>query len=229
MFAQLPASRPARRRSPSGVAASVTLHGILVAGAVLVTSGTSPRLAHVTDLTVSYVTPPVSHPTSPAPVGAVPSTPVVTPNIIGVSIAVPDALPPTDLLRTIINTDEPFQFRVGVPTSARTPGIVLASPDMPLSVDQVEVPVTLDARSPVPLYPQLLKDAGIEGSVRLRFVVDTLGRVELGTVQIAEATHPAFAMAVQAVLPRLRFTPARVGEHRVRQLVEFPLQFRLKR
>jgi protein TonB len=81
----------------------------------------------------------------------------------------------------------------------------------------------------MPRYPQLLRDAGVEGATLLRFVVDTLGRIEQGTVQVVESTHPAFALAVQAALPQMRFSPARIGEGKVRQLVEFPLQFRLRR
>jgi hypothetical protein len=60
-------------------------------------------------------------------------------------------------------------------------------------------------------------------------VVDTLGRVELLTVRELQSTHQAFALAVRSTLPRMRFTPARVDGRAVRQLVEFPIVFRIER
>jgi protein TonB len=229
MFAQLIASRTSRRRSPAGFAASVALHGIIVAGAVLMTSRTPTRHAQATELVVTYVAP-ARNPRAPV-VPTRPSTPQLpaTPGVIDVPLNVPDVIPPENLLRAAINTDQPFVFRVGTPAQVGTAGPDPDDPGAALSEDQVEVQVTLDPRSPMPRYPQLLRDAGVEGMARLRFVVDTLGHVESGTVLVLESTHPAFAVSAQAALRSMRFTPARVGNHRVRQLVEFPLQFRLKR
>jgi protein TonB len=229
MFAQLIASRAPQRRSPAGFAASIALHGIIVAGAVLLTSHVPmPRAPHA-QVVMTYVAPVVRpRPATPVPPGAAPIATV--PSIIGVPVTVPDVIPPIHPLRTAINTNDPFVFRIGVPSSAGTfaPGAA-DDPDVALLDSQVEVQVALDVRSPMPRYPQLLRDAGVEGETLVRFVVDTLGRVEQGTVHVVQTTHPAFALAVQAVLPQMRFAPARVGERKVRQLVEFPLQFRLKR
>jgi protein TonB len=230
MFAQLIASRAPRHRAPTGFAASIALHGIIVAGAVLLTShAPTPRSPH-TQLVARYVAPPVRpRPVTPLPPrGTAPLAAV--PSVINVPLTVPDAIPPVDLLRAIISTDKPFVFRMGLPSQAGTGGPVAADdPGTALLDTQVEVQVAFDTRSPMPRYPQFLRDAGVEGSTLLRFVVDTLGRVEPGTVQVLESTHPAFAVAVQAVLPHMRFSPARVGERSVRQLVDFPLQFRLRR
>ena len=229
MFAQLIASRAPQRRSPAGFAASIALHGIIVTGAVLLTSHAPVQRSHRTELIVTYVAPVVRpRPAVQMPPGVAPR--VATPSVINVPVTVPDAIPPVDQLRTAINTDEPFVFRVGVPSHAGTFAPVAADDPGTAFLDfQVEVQVALDTRSPMPRYPQLLRDAGVEGATLVRFVVDTLGHVEQGTVQVIESTHPAFALAVQAVLQQMRFSPARVGERKVRQLVEFPLQFRLRR
>lgn len=229
MFAQLIASRATQRRSPAGFAASLAVHSIIVVGAVLLTSHTPMPRAPRTQLTVTYVAPVVRpRPSTPMPASATPR--VATPSVINVPLTVPDGIPPVDLLRTIININEPFVFRVGVPSQAGTVAPVTTDDLGGAFLDsQVEVQVALDPRSPMPRYPQLLRDAGVEGATLVRFVVDTLGRVEQGTVRMIESTHPAFALAVQAVLPQMRFSPARVGEKKVRQLVEFPLQFRLRR
>ncbi|MFA6166088.1 MAG: TonB family protein [Gemmatimonadaceae bacterium] len=229
MFAQLIASRAPRRRSPAGFAASVALHGIIVTGAVLFTSHAPMKRAPHAQLVVTYVAPvPRPRPATQTPPGAV--LRVVLPSVINVPLTVPDAIPPVNLLRAAINTDDPFVFRVGVPSHAGTTApVAVDDPGTAFLDSQVEVQVALDTRSPMPRYPQLLRDAGVEGATLVRFVVDTLGRVEQGTVKVVESTHPAFALAVQAVLPQMRFSPARVGERKVRQLVEFPLQFRLRR
>ena len=218
MLGQLIASRPNRRRSPAGFAASVALHGIIVAGAVLATSRhPAPRHHAWRAVDVVFIKPvpepprvapkPVPRPAVPLPAG---------PSIISVPITVPDFIPPPNPLRTLINIEQPFEFRVG-PSSrpgAPDPGTIAGTGV--LLADEVEVPVVLDKHSPLPRFPQLLRDAGVEGIARLSFVVDTLGRVELGTVRVLESTHPAFAVAVQATLPRMRFAPARIGGRAVR-------------
>lgn len=229
MFAQLIASRAPQRRSPAGFAASIAVHGIIVTGAVLVTShAPMPRAPHA-QVVMTYVAPAVRpRPTVPTPRNSAPLAAV--PSVINVPLTVPDVIPPVDLLRAAINTDQPFVFRIGVPSHAGTAAPAVADdPGVALLDSQVELQVALDTRSPMPRYPQLLREAGVEGATLVSFVVDTLGRVEQGTVRVIESTHPAFTLTVQAVLPHMRFSPARVGERKVRQLVEFPLQFRLRR
>lgn len=227
MFAQLLDSRPVRRRSPAGFAASLLLHGIIVAGAIVTTSrATGPRPSYEEHVVMEYRAP-MPEPRRESPALRKAWTPLaVDPGIVGVSVDVPDFIPPFNPLRAFINTDEPLEFRLG-PSRPGTPGPGLPASPGVLFVDQVEIPVVLDGRSPLPSFPRLLKNAGVEGMARLSFVVDTLGRVEPGTATVMESTHPAFALAVQAALPRLRFAPARVGGRAVRQLVEFPVQFHL--
>lgn len=52
-----------------------------------------------------------------------------------------------------------------------------------------------------------------------RFVVDTLGRPELGTITLVSQNNPGFADAVRASIAELRYTPARLGPRPVRQVV----------
>ena len=218
MLNQLIASRPAVRRSPGGFAASIVLHGIVVAGALIATTRTPftsrpPELVTKLPLYIPAPVPvPTRQPTLALPVGPT----IAVPNIINVPTIVPVGLPPIIPLRALIDVDGPTVFRIGVPTSPGSPGLAPPAPDVAYAVDQVEVAVVLDPRSPLPRFPQLLKDSGVEGMARLQFVVDTLGRVELESVRVVDATHPLFAAAVQATLPRMHFSPARAGNHRVR-------------
>ena len=57
-------------------------------------------------------------------------------------------------------------------------------------------------------------------SAVIQVAVDSLGLPEGRTARVVRATDPGFAAAVLAIVPALRFEPARLGERRVRQLFE---------
>jgi protein TonB len=59
-------------------------------------------------------------------------------------------------------------------------------------------------------YPGLMRDAGINGEVVVRFVVRADGTVDPRTVAVLRSTDEAdlFATAARRVLRRLRFHPA---------------------
>jgi protein TonB len=82
---------------------------------------------------------------------------------------------------------------------------------------------------PRPRYPQQLRVAGVTGRVVVRLIVDTLGRVEEGSVAVRESSHDLFTQTVLAALPMLRFAPAEANGRRVRMLVDLPFEFRLDR
>lgn len=94
---------------------------------------------------------------------------------------------------------------------------------------EVESMATRDPSSAAPVYPSQLMAAGIEGYAAMRFVVDSLGAIDLTTVRVLETTHPEFAAAVKAAMPGMRFTPARLLDRPVRQLAEQLFAFRIER
>jgi hypothetical protein len=51
-------------------------------------------------------------------------------------------------------------------------------------------------------------------------VVDTLGRPELRSTRLVRVSDPGYAAAVLAIVPGMRFVPARLGERPVRQIFE---------
>jgi protein TonB len=59
--------------------------------------------------------------------------------------------------------------------------------------------------------------------------VDTLGKVEQGSFRALESTHDLFTAAVRDALMRARFTPAKAGGRKVRQLVEQTFTFSITR
>ena len=54
----------------------------------------------------------------------------------------------------------------------------------------------------------------------IEVVVDTLGRPELRTARLVRASDPSYGAAAFAIVPGLRFEPARLGNRRVRQIFE---------
>ena len=80
-----------------------------------------------------------------------------------------------------------------------------------------------------PEYPEALRSSGIEGEVLAQFVVNESGRYESGTLKILHSSNPAFTASVKAALPQMKFSAARVGGHKVQQLVQLPFQFHLNR
>jgi len=140
-------------------------------------------------------------------------------------IEIPTVLPDIDLTQR--HTD-PNDFIGKGP-----PRVHAASPDSTVGADassayhesQVERPVMLAPNSATPAYPDVLRQAGVEGEVLVSFVVDTTGRVEVSSFKVLRATHEFFATAVKNALPRMRFIPAELGTHKVRQLVQQPYSF----
>ncbi len=80
-----------------------------------------------------------------------------------------------------------------------------------------------------PRYPPSLASAGIEGIVMARYVVDTLGRVERGSIDVTSNSNSMFAQSVRDALGRMRFIPAKAQGRKVRQLVQQPFTFELTR
>lgn len=90
---------------------------------------------------------------------------------------------------------------------------------------QVEKPVSQAPGSGMPRYPDILRQAGVEGNVLASFVVDESGLADTGTFKALRSTHELFTMAVKQALPNMRFVPAEVGGKKVKQLVQQPFAF----
>ena len=93
---------------------------------------------------------------------------------------------------------------------------------------QVEQPVVKTGGAN-PEYPGSLRDNGTEGEVLAQFVVGENGRYESGTLKILKSSHPMFTNAVKEALPGMRFSAARIGGEKVKQLVQMPFEFNLSR
>ena len=104
-----------------------------------------------------------------------------------------------------------------------------AIPSVDSVFTQVEVDseVQRDPTSAAPSYPAELLKMNVEGFVDARYVVDTTGLADSATFNVLFATHPLFVQAVREALPGMRFAPAQLQGHKVRQLVEQRFSFRI--
>ena len=234
MFTHLIASRPARSTTAQGTTVSLMLHGALLTLAIIAAAQRETLLHGDSRERVISIDfrPPQQTPRAPAP--AAPQVSAATEPIAPIAEPTPIAPAPAQIPNAISAPSAEPWMPVAPSTAAGDPttdpnatGDPGASLGNVRGEAEVDVPAALLPRSPLPRYPDVLKPRGLAGGVRIRFVVGVDGRVELGTVQIVESTHPAFADAVRSTLPRMRFRPARVGNRAVRQLVEFPIGFRL--
>jgi len=86
-----------------------------------------------------------------------------------------------------------------------------------------ERPALLSA--PPPIYPALLKQAGIQGRVILPAVIDTTGRVEPASVRIMTSPHPAFDQPTKDWVLKALFRPARLHGRGVRVLINLRVDY----
>lgn len=137
-----------------------------------------------------------------------------------------------------IGTDGPLPGR-GVPAGERAAGepeeqtqslvsLFQVNADSVYLASQVDNPVAFDSRSAAPAYPDSLRRAGVEGQVTAQFVVDTTGRVDVGSFVLLESTHGRFTESVRQALPGMYFRPALLNGQKIRQLVQLPFVFKLQ-
>lgn len=112
--------------------------------------------------------------------------------------------------------------------SQELPNIFATRADSIYLSSQVDNPAAFDARSGAPMYPDSLRTAGVEGAVTAQFVVDTTGRVEVGSFVLLESTHGRFTQSVREALPRMLFRPAELNGQKIKQLVQLPFIFKLQ-
>lgn len=77
------------------------------------------------------------------------------------------------------------------------------------------------------LYPSMLRDSGITGQTMLKFVIDTNGRVENGSVEVLNTSHEGFASASVQAADKFKFRPAKIGGRPVRVSITMPISWTL--
>jgi protein TonB len=150
--------------------------------------------------------------------------------VLTAPVEIPDVIPDIDLSKKV--TDENDFSGKGVAGGVAKGvegGKAVVQSDQPYFEFQVEKPVVPAPGSTSPRYPDMLRQAGVEGEVLAQFVVDTTGRAEAGSLKILKSSHDLFIQSVKNALPQMKFIPAEVGGRKVKQLVQQPFTFSISK
>jgi TonB family protein len=202
-------------------AVSVTLHTAIIAFAVYATlaASTGDNKAKVDTTVVFLQQQQQKQPDQPPP-------PTIDVPLKGFQTVVaitdiPKNIPPVNLQEHF----DPKDFS-GAGVEGGLASGVTPSSDQVFSSDVVqEKPERLS--SPPLAYPELLRQAGIEGVVTIQAIVDTSGRVEANSIKVMASANPAFDQSAKNLVAKTLFRPARVYGHAVRVLISIPVNFQL--
>lgn len=219
----------ARRSTPRrrlATVASLVAHTSLIVAAVAATASPKegPFVPEVIK-TVTFDPPPVKSPvvrSAPTTVPAAGVTPIAFPDA---PVVIPDGIRAPDLSATA--TPDATEFMRARDTNAPD-GEFTSPPTNAFESRFIDEPVIALPGSQAPRYPETLRAVGIQGEVAARFIVDTLGRTEPGSIVILGTSHDLFAASVRDALLRARYAPAKIRGQRVRQLVEQRFLFDIK-
>ena len=236
MFNNLLESKAKKQKSVGGTVFSVILHSVIIAGAVYATAQAAVQAEKPKEEKVEFVEmkkdeppPPKNEPPPPPP----PDVAVAPPppkgfQVLTAPVEIPDVIPEVDLSKKV--TDEADFSGKGV-AGGTSKGVAGGTgpvvQDQPYFEFQVEKPVVPAPGNAGPRYPEILKSANVEGEVLAQFVVDTTGRVEMGTFKVLKSSHDLFTQAVKTSLQNAKYLAAEVGGKKVKQLVQQPFQFQL--
>lgn len=235
MFENLIESQPKRQRSYGQTALSIFLHVVLIFVAVKATQGAAEAVKEIVQSDASFLIPPPPPP--PPPPAAPPPDAVVVQNPPPKGFQtmmppkdIPTEIPPIDLNQKFNASDFSGRGQEGGVSTGVIGGVGPVPTDIvgvqTFTEDQVDDPVRRTG-GPDPVYPPQLQDFGIDGTVRLRFVVGTNGRAEASTIEVVSSTNKAFEPAAIKAIRESIFKPAMMRGKAVRQLVEQNVRFKL--
>ena len=237
MFNNLLESKPKKERRGGGTVTSIVVHSILVGLAVYATANAAIRNEKPKQEKIDFVEtpkdqpPPKEEPPPPPPPDIVVAPPPPKGfQVLTAPIEIPDVIPDIDLSKKV--TDEADFSGKGVAggkASGVEGGKAVVQSDQPYFEFQVEKPVVPAPGSVSPRYPDMLRQAGVEGEVLAQFVVDTTGKAEPGSLKILKSSHDMFVQSVKNALPNMKFIPAEVGGRKVKQLVQQPFTFSISK
>ncbi len=229
MFDNLLVSNPKKRAKgtdASSALTSATLHGAIIWASVAATIAGDQILEDTReDTTMVFIQEEeqVEEEQPPEPEIELPPQGFLT---LSAPINIPTEIPPIDLTQTF----DPRNFSgVGVEGGVFS-GVVGGDVDL----SQTFLEAVVDERperlsGPVPRYPEMLRQSGVEGVVMLEFVIDTTGRVEEQNVKVLHSTNRAFEAPARNVIVRSLYRPGRVRGVAVRVLVQQQIGFSIQR
>ena len=203
-------------------AVSLVVHTVVIAGAVYATlsAGEADNSVKVDTAMVFMDQPKQEKPPEQQPVQLdIPLKgfqTVVAPDVI------PTNIPPVNLQE---HFDPKDYSGTGVEGGVST-GMVPTGNEVFMEAIVEEKPTVLSG--PIPVYPELLKQAQIQGRVLVQAIVDTLGRAEPSSVKVLQSPNPGFDQSAKTYVLKALFRPARVHGRAVRVLIQIPIDYRIK-
>ncbi len=223
-------SRAKKRRPIAGALVSVGAHTLLIAGAVYATAQARSAPAPATNVRPIYFVRPDNRPARSAASAQTTQHPGKRPVLKFFDVPTINVdVPRVDLSDVTTRPDDFGADHLIADASSGLPGGSTNDPGSAFRADQVERQVALKPGNAPPVYPSVLRNAGVEGDVIAMFVVNESGQAEDSTVRFVSSDNRLFDDAVRAALRRMRFIPAEVGGKKVRQLVEMPFVFTLRK
>lgn len=229
-------SKARRQRRVGGMALSIAAH-LAIIGAVTATTVHARR--PLRDPIVAVHLAPPAHPAPPTPVEPQQHRTIARETSRGMQDIVvdripmpniiPNGLPPVDQLSSPIPSYE--TAGIGTPSGNGTGlrSIIDGAGESDNTDWRGSDLLMRIVTSGRPRYPESLRQAGVDGRVVIRFVVDTMGRIDLSSVQVLQSTHDLFTRAVRDVLGNFRFKPAESKGSRVRAMAEMPFEFQIRK
>ncbi len=214
--------RKNRGRSAGVGVVSLVIHTVVIAGAVYATlnAGQTDNSVKVDTAMVFVDQPKQEKPPEQQPVQLdVPLKgfqTVVAPDVI------PTNIPPVNLQE---HFDPKDYSGTGVEGGLAT-GLVPTGNEVFMEAIVEEKPAVLSG--PVAQYPELLRQAGIQGRVMVQAIIDTLGRAEPNSIKVLQSPNPGFDQSAKTYVMKTLFRPARVHGRAVRVLIQIPIDYRLK-
>jgi periplasmic protein TonB len=206
---------------------AVILHFSIIGGVKLVNTILARRKPprEIVLAKFKVLAPPPSLSSAPPPPVAV-AAPIAPPTV-GVPVPVPDAEAPEE--QTVATQEEISAFNPNASETGGTGDIVIAEPtagdESPAFGEFVyyeEAPTLINM--PAPLYPDLAREAGLEGTVKVQALIGKDGQVK--DVKVVKSIQMLDDSAVQAVR-RSSWKPALNNNKPVAVWVEVPVRFAL--
>ena len=203
--------------------ASLAIHSAMIAGVVYGTLHAAPRDDQIRmDTRVVLLAPQEQqNAPDPPPVQLADALPGFQP--VAVSAQIPTDMPPVDLQQRFDPKDYSGSGLEGSRAGSVVSGIAVSGNEVYAEAVVDERPALLSA--PAPVYPELLKQAGIGGQVILPAVIDTTGRVEPASVTIMKSSHPAFDQPTKDWVLQALFRPARLHGRGVRVSIHLVVDY----
>jgi protein TonB len=229
VFDTLIESKPRKKKNAGQMAISLGLHAALIFGAVKATNQAAETLSNVLkDTTMVFLAPPKATPPPPPPQDVIVSA---TPPPQGFQTVVPPAEIPTEIPPVNLNERfDPKDFTgKGVEGGIAT-GVVGGTGPVPTVNGEVFLAADIDdppaaVSIPTPRYPEVLRQAGIAGTVQMQFVVDTTGHVEPNSWKAMKSSHKAFEEPAREAILKGVFKPGKSRGNPVRVLVQQVMRF----